>query len=101
TVEELFRRCGMPYIVKTKDGAEEIKHDKPKLKAILHLVYGAAVHYAEDGDLPTGFKVSDVSNWMDELGIESVRPMLMTGLTQYVPKNFKAPEEETGASTTP
>lgn len=93
-VDELFKRCGMPYLTKDKDGKDIVKADKPKLKSLLNLIYGAAVHYAEDCDIPTNFKVSEVSNWLDEIGEDKVRPMLSSALAQYVPKNSTSPAEK-------
>lgn len=99
TVDELFRRCGMPYVTKDKNGKDEVRADRPRLKSLLHLIYGAAVHYAEDNDLPVDFKVSEVSNWLDEIGEEKVKPMLAYGLSQHIPKNLKS-LAETGEKVT-
>lgn len=93
TVDELYRKCGIPYVSKDKNGQPVVKAEKPNLKSLLHLVYGAAVHYAEDNDLPTDFKVSHVSNWLDEIGEDGVRQMFEYGLKQYVPKNSTSPTE--------
>lgn len=98
-VDVLYRRCGMPYVIKNTDGKEEIKADTPKLKSLLHLIYGAAVHYAEDNNLPIDFKVSHVSDWLDLIGEEKVKQMLSAGLLQYVPKNLKS-LAETGEKVT-
>jgi hypothetical protein len=95
-VDELMKRCGIPYL---KDG--KTAQDKPKLRSLLHLFYGAAVHYAEDNNLSTNFKPSTVSNWLDEIGIENVNKMMSQGLTQHVPKNSTSPVTETGVQVTP
>jgi hypothetical protein len=94
SVDVLYKRCGIPYTVKKrgKDGKEEevVKADPAKLKSLLHLFYGAAVHYAEDFDLPNDFKPSTVSNWLDEIGLDKLNSMIVQGLTQYSPKNSKS-----------
>lgn len=94
TVDVLYKRCGVPYLEKNKKGEPVVKSDAPNLKALLHLVYGAAVHYAEDNDLPIDFKVSTVSNWLDEIGEEKIKPMFEHSLNQYVPKNSKSLAEK-------
>lgn len=99
TVDELFRRCGMPYMAKDTNGNDVVKADNPKLKSLLHLVYGAAVHYAEDKNISTEFKVSEVSDWLDEIGEEKLKPMLVSGLSQYIPKNWTS-LAETGEKVT-
>lgn len=82
----LFKRCGFPY----KDDKGVTKAEKAKMKSLLHLFYGAAVHFAEDNDQPTDFKVSTVSNWMDELGEAKLMEMINSAFFQYVPKNFQS-----------
>jgi hypothetical protein len=92
SLDILFRRCGFPYQDGTdSEGNPKFKADKPKLKALLHFFYGAAVHYAEDNDRPVDFKVSTVSNWLDEIGLENLNRMIKDGLNQYVPKNSTSP----------
>lgn len=82
-VDVLLKRCGQPYL---KDG--KIACDKPKLKALLHLFYGAAIHYAEDNDITDNIKVSTVSNWLDNIGAEKLNEMITEGFKQpEVPKN--------------
>lgn len=99
TVDVLYKRCGVPYLEKDKEGNPVVKANPPKLRSLLHLVYGAAVHYAEDNGLPTDFKVSEVSNWLDALGEEAIKPMFEHGLKQYVPKNSTS-LAETGDTVT-
>lgn len=82
----LFKRCGFPY----KDAKGETRADKGKIKSLLHLFYGAAVHYAEDNDKPVDFKVSTVSNWMDELGEARLMEMINESFFQYLPKNSES-----------
>ena len=96
SVDVLLKRCGIPYLVDGKP-----KADAPKLKALLHLFYGAAVHYAEDQNQILDFKPSTVSNWLDEIGLDKVNKMMVDGLTQYVPKNSASPAKEAGEKVTP
>lgn len=79
----LFKRCGFIY----KDEKGVARADKAKMKSILHLFYGAAIHYAEDHNQPTDFKVSTVSNWMDEIGEEKLMEMIQKAFFTYEPKN--------------
>ena len=95
TVDVLLRRCGIPYLSNGKP-----KADDPKLKALLHLFYGAAIHYAEDHNHSIDFKTSTVSNWLDEIGMDGVQKMMAESFTQYVPKNLSSPVMETGEKVT-
>lgn len=63
---------------------------------LLHVLYGAAFAYSEQNGLPTDFTVADVSDWAEEIGFENMDKVIREGLSQYVPKNSKAPET-TGA----
>ena len=90
----LFKRCGFPYKAgKDKDGNDIMKADSAKIKSLLHLFYGAAVHFAEDNDHVVDFKVSTVSNWMDELGEAKMMEMINEAFFQYVPKNLNSLKE--------
>jgi hypothetical protein len=82
----LFKRCGFVY----KDEKGKPKSDKAKMKSILHLFYGAAIHYAEDFDQPTNFKVSTVSNWMDEIGEVKLMEIIQKSFFTYEPKNLSS-----------
>lgn len=87
----LFKRCGFPYKDgKDKEGKDIMRADKAKMKSILHLFYGAACHFAEDNDKPTDFKVSTVSNWMDELGEAKMMEIINEAFFSYVPKNLNS-----------
>jgi len=95
SVDVLLRRCGIPYV---EEGV--VKNDKINLKSFLHLFWGAAMHYAEDTGLEKDFKVSTVSNWLDEIGVENLNDMMANGLTQYVPKNLTSLMTEMGDPVT-
>ena len=81
-LNELFKRCGFAYKV---DGG--LKSDSPNLKTLLHLFFGAAVHYAEHKRHSLDFTLSDVSDWLDEIGLEKLTDMITEGSSQYIPKN--------------
>jgi hypothetical protein len=81
-LSDILKRIGVPYLV---DG--EKKKDKVNIMSLLHIFYGAAVHYAEHKKQPVDFSTSDISDWVDELGLEKVNAFLNDGLNQYSPKN--------------
>lgn len=95
-VDVLLKRCGIPYMANGKP-----KADDPKLMSLMHLFYGAAIHYAEDHNQPINFKPSTVSNWLDEIGMDGVNKMIAESFTQHVPKNSSSPViMETGEKAT-
>lgn len=79
-LDELFERIGLREY-------EDKKIRKPKLKAIIHLYYGAAVQYAEDNNQEIDFSVSNVAGWLDYLGADRVQKMMIEGLKQPEIKN--------------
>lgn len=79
-VKELFTRCGFN------------KNGTVKDFSLLHLWYGAAVHYCHHKNQEVKFNPSHVSDWLDEIGIDKVKETYIEGLKQFVPKNSKAPE---------
>jgi hypothetical protein len=74
-------------------GADEVSINKVNVMTLLRVFYGAAVHYAEHVKQPADFSQSDVSDWVDELGLERINEILTNGLSQYVPKNSNSPTE--------
>jgi hypothetical protein len=86
-ISELFSRVGF--------------NDKGEvnLKSLLNLWYGAAVHYSESNNIDLDFSPANVSDWLDEIGLEKVKTTYIEGLRQFVPKNSQAPEK-TGQMTT-
>lgn len=88
TLSEILKRIGIPYEV---DGIK--KSDPVNIMSLLNIFYGAAVHYAHSQKHKVDFQPSDVSDWLDELGIEKVNEILLQGLNQYVPKNSNSLEE--------
>jgi hypothetical protein len=55
--------------------------------ALLHVFYGAAAHYAKHQKQEIDFSESDVSDWIDELGLEEINRFMKEGFNQYSPKN--------------
>jgi hypothetical protein len=70
------------------------------IMALLNVFYGAAVQYAKEKRQPLDFHPVDISNWMDELGVDEVTRILTNGLTQYSPKNSET-LAETRETVTP
>lgn len=68
-----------------------IAHKKVKVMTLLHLMYGAAVQYADHKKIPADFSVSDVSDWIEEIGLEQMQTVITEGLNQYAPKNSQPP----------
>ena len=103
SIDVLYRRIGQPYIVtKIVDGKEEkeVKVDTVKLLSLLHVFYGAAVHYADHTGTEIDFRPSDVSDWLDVIGLDKVNGILKEGLEQYVPKNSTSLAVEKGETVT-
>lgn len=80
SMTELFDRCG-------------VTGKKIQLMSLLRLFYGAAVHFALHKKTDVDFSESDVSDWLDDLGLEKVQEMMQSGLQTYEPKNSKSPQE--------
>jgi hypothetical protein len=87
TVSEILKRIGIPYEIVDGDGNRVRKVDPVNIMSLLHVFYGAAVSYAQSQKHKADFQTSDVSDWMDELGLEKVDEILAEGLNQYAPKN--------------
>jgi len=82
TVDELFEKIGV-------SGNQRVSP-----MSLSKFFYGAAVAYAESKNLKVDFKVSHVSDWMDEIGVAQVNKVLIDGLKQYVPKNSNSLSEK-------
>jgi hypothetical protein len=83
-------KCSMDQLL-DRIGINEGK--KANLLSLLNLFYGAAVHYAEHKKTPIDFGPSDVSDWLDEVGLTETMKMISEGLQQYVPKNSNSLQE--------
>lgn len=57
--------------------------DKETL-SFIHLLYGAAVSWCESKNKKIDFTVEDISEWINELGVER--------MTEYINEGLKAPE---------
>jgi hypothetical protein len=57
------------------------------IMTLINTFYGTAVHYSESQNQKIDFKPSDVSDWIDEMGLEATDNMLRQGFEQYQPKN--------------
>jgi hypothetical protein len=84
SLSELFYRLGVT--------SDEIVGNVSVL-ALLHVFYGAAVHYATANKQPADFTTHEVSEWLDELGFVQTETMLKEGLSTYTPKNLNSPTE--------
>lgn len=82
SIEELFRKMG----IGSANGVGDTH-------AVLCLFYGAAVHYYEHkfGDHEKDFVIADVSDWMDEIGIERTTEIFSELLRVYQSKNYRPP----------
>jgi hypothetical protein len=76
-----------------KIGVGESPGASVDVMSLLNLFYGAAVHYAKHKKTEIDFNDSDVSDWIDELGIDQVNRFLVEGFQQYAPKNSNSPKE--------
>jgi hypothetical protein len=94
TLSEILKRIGIPY---EQDGKQKV--EPVNLMSLLHVFYGAAVSYAQSHKRKADFQPSDVSDWIDELGLERVNEILSEGLNQYVPKNSNSLAETREAIT--
>lgn len=73
---------------------------KVNVMSLLRVFYGAAVHYAEHKKTQIDFNQSDVSDWLDEIGLEKVNEILSDGLQQYTPKNSNSTRETVETTVT-
>lgn len=85
-------------IAQKRSGAKGVVELLSKLQAgggdfmtLLDLFYGAAENYAEHKKIPVDFTMSDVSDWVDEMGFEKAALMINEMLSQYNPKNSTPP----------
>lgn len=62
---------------------------------LLDLFYGAAMQYADHKKQKPDFSVSDVSDWLDEIGLEKTMELVRQMLYEYTPKN-SSPQETLG-----
>ncbi len=88
TLDQLFERLGI--------AGEESKVD---LVTINNFFYAAAINYTEGKGLPVDFTAQDVSDWLDENGLDKTMQMMKEAIQTPEIKNQAAPSE-TGQSDT-
>lgn len=81
---ELLKRLGL--------GGDESSN--VGIMSLLNTFYGAAVHYSESQNQKVDYKPSDVSDWLDEIGLDAAGDMLRGGFEQYQPKNSTSLPQE-------
>lgn len=59
---------------------------------LLAFFHASAIHYCQHKKMEIDFQEVDVSDWMDNIGIETVNTYLRELLNQYTPKNSQPPE---------
>jgi hypothetical protein len=72
------------------------KLKKASLSTALHLLYGAAVSYCKTNKSTVDFEVTDIGDWMDEIGLAEGLRIIGEGLSTTkieAPKKASAPEE--------
>lgn len=79
---------------------ETLAKGKADALMLVHLLYGAAVQYADSRNIEPDFSVSDVSDWCEEIGFEAMQKVISEGLNQYNPKNSNSPEKKTETGET-
>lgn len=60
--------------------------------ATIALYYGAAYDYNESKGKEVDFTMSDVADWIQEMGDENAKKVSDTLLESYLPKNYTPPE---------
>lgn len=55
---------------------------------LLNIFFGAATHYAKSKKQEIDFNDMDVSDWIDEIGLQKSMEYLKEGFSQFVPKNL-------------
>lgn len=78
-INELFTRCGF------------IGDGNRSLKSLLNFFYGAAVNYAEHNGYEVDFNVANVSDWIDEIGMDKMNDLAAGGITAHEAKNSQPP----------
>jgi hypothetical protein len=63
------------------------------LKALMHMFYGAAVHYCDSKQIKVDFTPADVSDWLDEVGLEKTMEMFVAGFQSHESKKKETSQE--------
>jgi len=64
--------------------------------AVLQYFYGGAVAYNEFNDIEEKVTLAQVSEWIEEMGLEEAMRIYSESIKTHLPKNGKAPKEEAG-----
>lgn len=75
---------------------EKLQDPSNNLLTLLNFLYGAAVSYCKSKGVNPDFTASEVSDWLDEIGIDKAMSIITEGMKQ--PKNDLPPV--TGAAQT-
>lgn len=78
---------------------ETMKAGKADVMMLLHVMYGAACQYYENKKIDVDLSVDEVSDWIEDIGLEEMQRVIVEGLYQYVPKNSNS-LAKTGEMTT-
>lgn len=81
SASELFKRMGF-------NGG----NNESDLLVLLNFFYAAAVNYCESKRMVVDFNAADVSDWIEEIGLDDCKSMLISSLTPISAKNSQAPE---------
>lgn len=83
-----------------KGMTEQLKNPTPL--TFVNCVFGAAKSFNESKGLPVDFTVSQVADWIDEIGIEKISEIIFGAMQVYEDKqekNVLTPEENPGLTT--
>lgn len=67
------------------------------IEAVIAMCYGAAYEYAKRNKQSTEFTLSEVGDWLEQMGNEQAEKVTAILLEAYIPKNV-APPEKAGES---
>jgi hypothetical protein len=91
--EEMAKRKNTKYSVDDLDKDIGLYGGEVDLTALMCFYYGCAVHYCESKKAIVDFSPVDVSDWLDELGLDKVTEITGSIFKQHEPKNALTLEE--------
>jgi hypothetical protein len=65
----------------------------PMQEPLLHYFYGGAKAYNEHKKIDKEISVSDVADWLEEMGADKWSKIYLASIQSYIPKNGTAPVE--------
>jgi hypothetical protein len=77
--------------IKPKDIQDRILNDDPFID--IDYSYYAAVAYCQINKKDVDFTKEDVACWIDEMGVERLKEMMIEAFRSYIPKNVLPPKE--------